>query len=213
MALANSPIYSPTPIAVQMQSEDGRFLQKYLQQQLQNISVALQQTTANVFVPISAAPSRPLAGMVVNADGTNWNPGDGSGLYAYVGGSWVPLFVSYSSGTWTPSDQSGAGLVFTSVTVGYSKIGNMVFIYGRLTYPTTASIASAIIGGLPFPIPNSLKAQNPSLGYSSALNSNVYNWTVENSSNFEPLTITGAVYSNAQLSAGQLIFCFNYPVT
>jgi hypothetical protein len=93
MALANSPIYVPTPIQTRMESVDGQFLQKYLQQQLQNISVALQQTTAEVFVPISAAPSRPTTGMIVDADGTNWNPGSGAGLYAYIGGVWIPLFV------------------------------------------------------------------------------------------------------------------------
>jgi hypothetical protein len=37
------------------------------------------------------APVRLKEGMVVKADGTNWNPGSGAGIYAYVGGAWVKL--------------------------------------------------------------------------------------------------------------------------
>lgn len=40
---------------------------------------------------IHAPPSKPREGMVVNADGTNWDPGSGAGRYERVGGSWVKL--------------------------------------------------------------------------------------------------------------------------
>jgi hypothetical protein len=29
--------------------------------------------------------------MTVNADGTNWDPGAGAGLYQYLGAAWVKL--------------------------------------------------------------------------------------------------------------------------
>lgn len=35
------------------------------------------------------APPKPRDGMVVYADGTNWNPGSGEGFYQRVGGAWV----------------------------------------------------------------------------------------------------------------------------
>ena len=41
--------------------------------------------------PQAVAPARPTAGMIVNANGTNWNPGAGAGLYQYLGGAWVKL--------------------------------------------------------------------------------------------------------------------------
>lgn len=44
-----------------------------------------------LLVPQARAPSRPRAGMVVNADGTNWNPGGGAGLYQYLAAAWVKL--------------------------------------------------------------------------------------------------------------------------
>jgi hypothetical protein len=56
----------------------------------------------------------------------------------------------YEEGTWTPIDSSGAALSFSSVTGKYTKIGNMVSVYGVFTFPVTADATSALIGGLPF---------------------------------------------------------------
>lgn len=39
----------------------------------------------------NAAPTRPRDGMVVYADGTDWNPGAGVGFYGYENGAWVKL--------------------------------------------------------------------------------------------------------------------------
>jgi len=45
-----------------------------------------------VLVPQAAAPPKPRAGMVANANGTNWNPGGGAGLYQFTaGGTWAKL--------------------------------------------------------------------------------------------------------------------------
>ena len=53
---------------------------------------------------------------------------------------------------WTPTDGSGAGLTFSSVSAIYSKIGAHVFISGRVSYPATASASAAILGNLPFTV-------------------------------------------------------------
>lgn len=67
------------------------------------------------------------------------------------GGFGVPnTSTPTSSGSWTPVDASGATLTFTGVTGKYTVIGNIVFYSAILTYPSTASGASAFIGGLPF---------------------------------------------------------------
>lgn len=44
-----------------------------------------------VFNVLYAAPTGPIAGMVVFADGTTWNPGSGRGLYEYRTSSWQKL--------------------------------------------------------------------------------------------------------------------------
>lgn len=38
-----------------------------------------------------AAPKRPRPGMMVEADGTHWDPGSGAGTYIYRGSAWVKL--------------------------------------------------------------------------------------------------------------------------
>lgn len=40
---------------------------------------------------LNAVPVRLYTGMIVLADGTNWNPGSGAGFYGYYGGAWHKL--------------------------------------------------------------------------------------------------------------------------
>jgi hypothetical protein len=60
------------------------------------------------------------------------------------------LLADYEEGTWTPSDQSGAGLTLGINGATYTKIGRLVTCNMAITYPVTASILTAIVGGLPF---------------------------------------------------------------
>lgn len=43
------------------------------------------------FSPQNSEPLRVRDGMLVYADGTNWDPGAGGGLYFRHGGAWVKL--------------------------------------------------------------------------------------------------------------------------
>lgn len=45
--------------------------------------------SAILLSPLPTAPASPIEGMLVNANGTTWDPGDGAGLYEYRGGAWV----------------------------------------------------------------------------------------------------------------------------
>lgn len=56
----------------------------------------------------------------------------------------------YEEGTWTPSDSSGAGLIYTLGTCTYTKIGRMVVANFIVTLPSTVNTSSFIMGGLPF---------------------------------------------------------------
>ena len=60
----------------------------------------------------------------------------------------------YEEGTWTPTDGSGAGLSFTVPNAVYIKIGQMVYVATRITFPTTSSSANVQINGLPFTAPS-----------------------------------------------------------
>lgn len=57
-------------------------------QEFYEVLVDLRQS---FFVFSLVAPDKPREGMIRLADGTNWNPGSGIGLYQYLGGVWVKL--------------------------------------------------------------------------------------------------------------------------
>ena len=63
-------------------------------------------------------------------------------------GTWAPI-ESTSPTTWTPSDASGAGLTFSSVNAIYTRYNRTTIVQVSLTFPATASGATASIGNLP----------------------------------------------------------------
>lgn len=118
-------------------------------------------------------------------------------------------------GGWTPSDQSGAGLTFTSVSTEYDQIGNRVFVSAEFTYPTTADGSTNKIGGLPVPVPNkgytdlSITACGISgYGLPSTMLLN------KGASTFQlQINNAGSFATNAQLSGSTIRVNFNYPAT
>jgi hypothetical protein len=61
----------------------------FLARELEEISRAMSEP--NQFLTLDTsykAPSKVREGMIVLADGTQWNPGSGAGFYGYRGGSW-----------------------------------------------------------------------------------------------------------------------------
>ena len=66
-------------------------VQLYLDEELQKIARAFEQIDNLNLNERAAEPSRYSDGMVVYADGTNWNPGSGEGFYGRENGAWVKL--------------------------------------------------------------------------------------------------------------------------
>lgn len=44
-----------------------------------------------ILAELNAVPAKVFEGLTVRADGTNWNPGAGRGVYCYQGGAWTFL--------------------------------------------------------------------------------------------------------------------------
>jgi len=84
--------------------------------------------------------------------------GQGIDFSATPGTGTSELLADYEEGTWTPTDGSGAALVFTSALGVYAKIGRMVYWQVNIVYPATASGATASFAGLPFAL-NAFGAQ------------------------------------------------------
>src|SRR5687768_8080816 len=77
------PEYEPDPIGTPKNLED---LTAYIQRELQRLANAIgKETDLEV---LHAEPSKKKEGLLVSADGEDWNPGSGKGLYVWLGGRW-----------------------------------------------------------------------------------------------------------------------------
>ena len=67
-------------------------LPAYLQSELDRIAAVISNVADGHFDELNVVPSKPRAGDVRYADGTNWNPSAGEGLYIYLStGAWSKL--------------------------------------------------------------------------------------------------------------------------
>lgn len=62
----------------------------YLDDELRKIADLINADQV-MLEPQAAEPAHPENGVLVYADGTNWNPGSGAGFYGYQSGAWVKL--------------------------------------------------------------------------------------------------------------------------
>jgi hypothetical protein len=77
-------MYAPTPVPTDQKDIPG-----YLAVELQALANALQARQQFLYIDtLNVAPTKPRDGMIVRADGVNWNPGAGTGFYGYRNGGW-----------------------------------------------------------------------------------------------------------------------------
>jgi hypothetical protein len=62
-----------------------------LREELRRIEVSFGALDNLTLPALAAEPTRIRNGMIVYADGSNWNPGSGEGFYGREGGAWVKL--------------------------------------------------------------------------------------------------------------------------
>lgn len=120
--------------------------------------------------------------------------------------------------TWTPTDQSGAALTFTGVSTAYSVVGNMVFVYGRLTFPTPiVSTAAVTIGGLPVTVANANygTTSSGSIAFSGTVSGGAVDiFPIQNSNTFNlNLQLGAANITNTMLAGQTVFFSFSYPAS
>jgi hypothetical protein len=138
--------------------------------------------------------------------------GKGIDFSATAGTGTSELLADYEEGDWTPVDSSGAGLTFTTAAARYTKIGRTVFIQAQITFPSTASVATVLIGGLPFTSSASSRT-GLSLGYNTFV-ANYLPFISASSALVELVTVAsgGAQPTNVNLSTQQFAFGGFYTV-
>lgn len=108
------------------------------------------------------------------------------------------------NGSWTPTDQSGAGLSLTVASATYVKIGRMVFAMFAITYPVTANASAMKIGGLPFASENSGTNSWPVALSVQQFGAVLTGLVDNNSTNMRFADGTGVVITNAAYSGKQI---------
>jgi hypothetical protein len=135
--------------------------------------------------------------------------GKGIDFSATAGSGTSELLNDYEEGTWTPSDNSGAGLTFTGVTATYTKIGRLVSAQLYLTYPSTADTNQAKITGLPYTSASGLGWSAGSVFTDAA--SGKYAVVSQSSTNLSFFnTADNSAALNALFSSRYVIFNFTY---
>lgn len=80
-----SGIYRPEAFNVSGNLVD---VSAYIARELERIAAAFEFALARQVEFRNVAPDKPRNGFLYGADGVNWNPGSGQGVYAYYNGAW-----------------------------------------------------------------------------------------------------------------------------
>jgi len=70
--------------------EDYERLLEYVERELSEVSASIDSVANGETDVFYTEPARVYPGMILYADGTEWNPGSGEGIYRYsLAGTWV----------------------------------------------------------------------------------------------------------------------------
>ena len=120
---------------------------------------------------------------------------------------------SVTPAAWTPSDGSGAALVFTAVSANRTRLGNIMHAYASLTYPATANGSNAVIAGFPVAFPGQNYAGGPCVVFAAGAATAVMLVPIITTTTAKLLNpVGGAALTNANLSGLTLVFHMIYPV-
>ena len=72
-------------------STDPQELAAWAYREFMRLSLVIEAAIAREVEFLNVAPAKPREGMIRGADGTNWNPGGGKGVYAYYSSTWNKL--------------------------------------------------------------------------------------------------------------------------
>jgi hypothetical protein len=126
-------MYSPRPVP-----QNVNEIPAYLSNELQTIADNENSVSKHLGIEISnRAPTKPYNGQIVYADGTNWNPGSGAGLYYFNGTNWV--WMSFNGvGYLTTATAASTYLTISTAASTYAPIASPA-LTGNPTAPTATS--------------------------------------------------------------------------
>lgn len=108
---------------------------------------------------------------------------------------------NYTQNNWVPVDASGASLVLTVIRATYVRIGSLYFCDLDVTYPVTADVTAAKIGGLPGTWINASGVGGTFAAYNGAV---LVGAPIKNTATFTMVSSTGTTIKNSDLSGSTL---------
>lgn len=82
-------------VALAPEIDQLRDLVRWTSAELNRLAQAVGEIPLELQVAVLArAPDKPRIGLIVYADGTNWDPGAGQGFYGYTNSGWVKLYAA-----------------------------------------------------------------------------------------------------------------------
>ena len=76
-------LYQPDPTPFRVEDLPG-----YLDRELRKIAISIAGALPDQLKELHEEPSKLRDFMIVAADGTDWDPGSGQGVYAYYNSAW-----------------------------------------------------------------------------------------------------------------------------
>ena len=156
--------YTPVPFtATEGISPEVLEVIDHFNNELQEVARSQQEQDALELRTRNVEPENPRDGMVVHADGTDWDPGSGEGSYVYENGGWTFLgsqglaaYTSVTDGTTTAEPEAtGSALKFREgtgidVTVGSDDVthGDNVLVeldLSELSLETVIALADLLV--------------------------------------------------------------------
>lgn len=178
-----------------------------------NVMAALATANSSVLVTSSGGVPSLSTALPSGLTATNMNLttptlGVASATSINFGGT---ALSTYTEGTWTPTDSSGAALSFTSVVGRYTRIGRLVIAQATLTFPVTADATQNLIGSLPFTVANNNGALGGSVGFNGLSINNISTQPLVNTATCRLYT-GNTPLTNVQCSTGTFYFTQIYTV-
>lgn len=145
-----------------------------------------------------------------------WDSGSLSNEALTISLSQIPVtgtpYPYHETGTFTPTDASGASLTFTSSVGNWIRTPGGVFISMKIVFPVTANGSNILIGALPFTAANSAFTGFPITALpSSGTSPMAVGFVLVNTTTMSLNKASGTAVVNSELSSCQLYANGFYP--